>query len=60
MHRGSMGTSMGGEYRTPARRKRDAERRRREEAAFARKSGKVTVRLVCVCPSPACKMHAEV
>lgn len=57
-HRGHNGTAMG-VIRTPKSAKRLAERRRREDAAAAARSGPVEVRAVCICDrNPAkCRVH---
>jgi hypothetical protein len=44
--KGHHGTSMGGVERSPERQRREAERRRRQEASWARKAGPAVTRSV--------------
>jgi hypothetical protein len=46
MQKGHTGTSLGGTEQSPARRKRQAAKRRAEERRWAAKSGPVTVRKI--------------
>jgi len=58
MHKGTTGGSLNGRVTSRSRQKRDAAIRRNQDKAFSAKNGEVVVSFRCVCPSPACKMHA--